>query len=497
MIKLVEPTNTATLDDYSAHSHLASAVQDLREKAVDARRNINGRSVLMINSTAQGGGVAEMLPQLVGILQELGIKTRWAVMEVEDPAYFRLTKRLHNMIHGNGNGHELNADDRRLFEHIGETNLEALHKTLFPNDILVIHDPQPLSLGALLKKQLNLPAVWRCHIGLDEECPSTQAAWEFLEPYAQIFDHSVFSASEYVPYYLYNRSSIIHPAIDPLSFKNRYHRAERLTSILVNAGLAKSMEPTLANPFPEQPQRLQSDGTFGPANIPDEIGFLYRPTITQVSRWDRLKGFQPLLEGFVLLKKSLNGGNGDSNSRRCRRIEILRLILAGPDPNSIQDDPEGCEVLKELCAAFTRLEPEIQRDVVMLTLPMNSRRDNAFMVNALQTASSIVIQNSIREGFGLTLTEAMWKGTPVVGTSACGLRQQIHDRVHGRVVHDPEDPEEVAQVLRDIICADEELNNWSRNAQARVHQEFLIFSQVRRWLQILKSFETTSFQISL
>ncbi len=497
MIKLVEPAKTNTLDDYSAHSHLALAVQDLREKAALIRRHINGRSILMVNSTAQGGGVAEMLPQLVGILQDLGIETRWAVMGSEDPAFFRLTKRLHNMIHGNGDGHKLNADDRRLFEHIGEANLDSLHTILFPNDLLVIHDPQPLALGALLKKKLNLPAVWRCHIGLDEQCPSTQAAWEFLEPYARVFDHNVFSASEYVPHYLYNRSSVIYPAIDPLSFKNRYFRAERLTSILVNAGLAKSAEPTLDNPFPEQPQRLQSDGSFGPANMPDEIGFLYRPTITQVSRWDRLKGFQPLLEGFVRLKNSLKEGGSYSNNRRHRRIEILRLVLAGPDPNSIQDDPEGCEVLNELCAAFNCLEPEIQRDVVLLTLPMNSRRDNAFMVNALQTASSIVIQNSIREGFGLTLTEAMWKGTPVVGTSACGLRQQIHDRVHGRVVYHPEDPEEVAQVLGDIICADEELNHWSRNAQTRVHQEFLIFNQTKRWLQILESFETTSFQVCL
>ena len=489
MIKLADPANTTTLDDYSAHSHLAPAVRDLREKAADVRQHINGRSVLMVNSTSQGGGVAEMLPQLVSILKELGIEARWAVMEVEDPAFFRLTKQLHNMIHGDGNGRKLNSDDRVLFEHAGEICFNALHKILFPNDLLIIHDPQPLALGALLKNKLNLPAVWRCHIGLDEQSPATLAAWEFLRPYACAFDHNIFSASEYIPDYLCNRSSVIYPAIDPLSFKNRYFRAERLTSILVNSGLARAAEPTLVNPFPEQPRRLQSDGTFGPADMPDEIGFLYRPTITQVSRWDRLKGFRPLLEGFAHLKNSLNGSKGEANSRRRRRIKTLRLVLAGPDPDFIQDDPEGCEVLDELCVAYTRLKPEIQRDVALLTLPMKSRRDNAFMVNALQ--------NSIREGFGLTLAEAMWKGTPVVGTSACGLRHQIHDRVHGRVVYHPEDTVEVAQVLGDIICADEEIDNWSRNAQARVHQEFLVFNQVKKWLQILKSLEKTSFQTSV
>jgi len=386
MIRLVDTKDTTTLDDYAAHSHLASAVQELRDEAAIARKQINGRSILMINSTAQGGGVAEMLPRLVGILQELGIEARWAVMGSEDPAFFRLTKRLHDMIHGHGNGYSLSADDQRLFEYAGEANFEALRSMLFPRDLLVIHDPQPLALGALLKRQLNLPAIWRCHIGFDEQCSSTQEAWDFLKPFAHVFDHNVFSASEYIPGYLEGHSSVIYPAIDPLSYKNRYFRAERLTSILVNAGLVKAAEPTYFNPFPKQPQRLRPDGTFGPANMPDGIGFLYRPTITQVSRWDRLKGFQSLLEGFVRLKKGfgINGGKGDPNNRRKRRIEILRLIMVGPDPLSIQDDPEGCEVLNELCASYTRLEPEIQKDVVLLTLPMDSRRDNALMVNALQ-----------------------------------------------------------------------------------------------------------------
>ncbi len=498
MITLIQPTDTTTLADYSAHSHLASAVRDLREEAASIRRHLNGRSILMINSTSQGGGVAEMLPKLVSILQELGVQTRWAVMGSEDPAFFRLTKRLHNMIHGDSrNGHHLGAEDRRIFQSAVEANLAELRTLLLPDDLLVIHDPQPLALGALAKKQLNVPSVWRCHIGLDEQHPCTQAAWEFLKPYVEVFDHSVFSAEEYVPEYLKDRSSIIHPAIDPLSHKNRYFRAERLTSLLCNAGLAKPAEPTVTNPFPEQAQRLQSDGSFGPAHLPDEIGFLYRPTITQISRWDRLKGFQPLLEGFVRLKKSRNGRNGYRNERHRRREEILRLILVGPDPLSIQDDPEGCEVLKDLCASYLRLEPAIQKDVVLLTLPMNSRMNNAFMVNSLQTASSIIVQNSIREGFGLTLTEAMWKGTPVLGSSACGLRQQIHDRVHGRVVCCPEDPEEISQVLGEMLGADEELNRWSRNAQARVHQKFLIFNQVRAWLRILQKIEECSSQVCL
>jgi trehalose synthase len=282
---------------------------------------------------------------------------------------------------------------------------------------------------------------------------------------------------------------VVYPAIDPLSDKNQYFRPERLSSILYSAGLAKRPKSFPGEPFPEPAQRLQPDGTFGPADSPDEIGFIRRPIVTQISRWDRLKGFQPLLEGFTKLKSGLADTLDSRDERHRRRLQALRLVMVGPDPASIQDDPEGCGVLKDLCSSYTDLDPEIRKDIVLITLPMSSRSHNALMVNAIQTASSVVVQNSIREGFGLTLTEAMWKGTPVVGSSACGLRQQIQDRVHGRVVSCPEDPNEVACVLRDVLCATDELDFWSRNAQMRVHQEFLIFSQVKKWLEILKKFQ--------
>ncbi len=491
MITLVEPKDTTTLEDYGAYSHLSAAVEDLRHVAKEALRHINGRSILMVNSTSQGGGVAEMLPKMMGILNELGIKTRWAVMGSDDPAFFQLTKRLHNMIHGDGGGApRLTEEDRRLFEYTGESNVDALRAILNPEDLLVIHDPQPLAMGAKLKTLLDLPAVWRCHIGLDERNRSTAAAWEFLKPYIQAFDHNIFSADEYVPDFVRDRSSVIFPAIDPLSYKNRTIRAEELTSILCNAGLGRLANPNLADPFPEPAQRLQPDGAFGPAGSPERIGFLYRPTITQISRWDRLKGWKPLLEGFIKIKKGLNGKSNSGDGRYRCRLEMLRLVMVGPDPASIQDDPEGCEVLNDLCTTYARLDPDIQKDVVLLTLPMSSRKNNALMVNAIQTASSIVVQNSIREGFGLTLTEAMWKGTPVVGSSACGLRQQIKDRIHGRVVLCPEDSEEVAQVLGDMLSADDKLDLWARNAKTRVQQEFLVFNQVKKWLKILDQFKT-------
>ncbi|GIX50383.1 MAG: hypothetical protein KatS3mg132_577 [Limisphaera sp.] len=162
----------------------------------------------------------------------------------------------------------------------------------------------------------------------------------------------------------------------------------------------------------------------------------------------------------------------------------MRLVLAGPDPDSIQDDPEGVEVLQELCARYRELPPECQRDIVILSLPMDSRKLNALIVNALQRSSVVVVQNSLREGFGLTVTEAMWKGVPVLASSACGLRQQVRDGVDGRMVSEPTNPDEIAAVLDDMMQQPPALERWGRNAQLRVYNEFLVFAQLSRWLRL-------------
>jgi trehalose synthase len=202
----------------------------------------------------------------------------------------------------------------------------------------------------------------------------------------------------------------------------------------------------------------------------------------QVSRWDRLKGFAPLLDAFVKLKRRHRAGLGDIPRRR---LELLRLLLVGPDPSSVHDDPEGLEVLEELTQKYLALDRKVQPDVVLLTLPMQSRQENALMVNAIQRCASLVVQNSIHEGFGLTATEAMWKRNAVVGSQACGLRQQIRDGLDGRLVPDANDPDGIAEVLFSM------LNDWNarermaRTGQRRVYKEFLIFTQLRRWLRAL------------
>lgn len=485
-MKIVQLKKTLALSDYASFAHLSRAVDELRAEAAMLAPRLRGRSVLMVNSTAQGGGVAEMLPMLVLLLRELGVQTEWAVISSDKPQFFKLTKHVHNLIHGEGEPH-LSPADRALYDEVSHANADQLRAHLGPEDILVVHDPQPLGAGALLKRELNVRAIWRCHIGLDNHTTATRAAWTFLRPHAEVFDQAVFSAPEYIPDYLTGRACVIHPAIDPLSHKNRELHPHKLVGILCNAGLTEPDAPVLTSPFPAMAQRLQPDGTFGPANQPDEIGLLYRPLVTQVSRWDRLKGFRPLMEGFVRLKQCGPARQNHAHQRHRRRLEIARLVLAGPDPRSIQDDPEGQEVLEHLRADYRRLPSDCQKDIVLLTLPMESRKHNALMVNALQQCSTVIAQNSLREGFGLTATEGMWKAVPLMGTTACGLRQQIRDGVDGRLVNDPANPDEIASVLNEMLQSPQTLERWGRNAQLRVHNEFLIFTQLSRWLRLLSA----------
>jgi trehalose synthase len=213
-------------------------------------------------------------------------------------------------------------------------------------------------------------------------------------------------------------------------------------------------------------------------------GLLFRPIVTQVSRWDRLKGYLPLLRAFVALKE--DPGDLERLDEIPRRtLELVRLVLAGPDPRSIQDDPEAEEVLDEICEEYVQLPEAMRDDIAVITLPMASGKENALLVNALHRCSDVVVQNSLQEGFGLTATEAMWKSVAVVGSRAAGLRQQIRPGLNGCIVDDPRDPQAIARVLSDLLRNQKTRETLGANAQRSVHDEFLVFSQVRRWLELL------------
>jgi trehalose synthase len=484
---MVEIEEQRTLEDYADVAHLAPSVHDLREEAKRVVPRLEGRTVWMVNSTSRGGGVAEMLPTMVALLRELGIHTEWVTIESEDPEFFALTKRLHNMIHGEGDS-VLPANAREVYEGVNRINADPLKRLMKSGDILVVHDPQPMSLAAAVREHHDVKAIWRCHIGLDEENAATRAAWAFLEPYGEAYHHAVFSAPEYIPHFLAGQATVIYPAINPLSEKNQDLHLHKLVGILSNSALIMNPGPLVRPPLPDMVKRLQGDGSYLPANMWEDIGLLTRPIVTQVSRWDRLKGFKPLMDAFVKMKLAIFETRENQTWEERRRMDLVRLVLAGPDPASIQDDPEGREVLEELHAAYLELDPALQDDVALVTLPMSSTRHNALIVNALQRASSVVVQNSLREGFGLTVTEAMWKRVPILSSSkACGPRQQVRDGLDGKLISDPEDLDELAEAIRVMLKDTPGREAWGRNAQRRTHQRFLVFSQLRDWIGLLST----------
>ena len=486
-LRRVEVDRTSTVADYAAVAHLAAAVTELKLEAEGVAARLAGRTVWMVSSTARGGGVAEMLPTIVSLMRDLGIGVQWVVIGASEPAFFELTKRIHNLIHGVGSP-DLGEAERTLYEKVNRENADALREVVQPGDVLLVHDPQPLPIAARLRGSGVSVAVWRSHIGLDVENAATHAAWDFLAPYLDAYDASVFSAPEYIPERLAGRATVVFPGIDPLAPKNRELSLRGTIEVMCSGGLIPCPGPIVGDRYLSPAQRVLPDGTFAPASVADSFGLLTRPIVTQVSRWDRLKGFLPLLEAFALLKRAAHDGGSATHPAHHRHLELVRLVLAGPDPTAIQDDPEAREVLDELRAAYRALHPALQEDVAILLLPMHSVEENALMVNALQRASTIVVQNSLREGFGLTIAEAMWKRIPVLSNSrACGPRQQVRDGLDGRLVSDPENRAELQGALSEMLADSRRLERWGYSAQRRVHEHFLVFGQLRAWGRLLST----------
>ena len=466
------------LGDYEESVLLEPGVERLRQAAAAAAPALVGRRVWMINSTVSGGGPAEMLPTMVSLLRELGVDARWVVFGPDRPGFFELTKRIHDLIHDAGEA-DLTASDRELYEAAARDGVEPLLGLVEAGDVVVLHDPQPLALAPLLARERALHLVWRCHVGLDHETARTAAAWDFLRPYFEPVAHAVFTAREYVPPVLGSRSGLIRPAVDPLSDKNLELSPRGVMEVLRAARLAGGRERALTRSFDAPVRRLAPDGQWRVADEGEEVGLLRRPIVTQVSRFDRLKGFAPLLEAFVRLKTELLDATADPAHRR--RLEILRLVLAGPDPTMVSDDPTGREVLDDLRRRVLELPETLQTDIALLSVPQNG-----LMVNAIQRSSTVVVQNSLQEGFGLPATEAMWKARPVVASSARGLRLQIDDGVEGRLVADPEDGASLAEVLNELLADPEAREHLGRRAQGRVIREFLVFRQLEDWLETVR-----------
>ncbi|MFW5887669.1 MAG: glycosyltransferase [Bacteriovoracia bacterium] len=482
-MKLIDVEEGSRLADYELYAKLEAPVTKLREKAEEYVPKLSGHKVWMINSTAQGGGVAEMMPTMISIMRQLNVNVDWVVLETQENKFFSFTKKMHNLIHGKGDPN-ITKEEKEVFEEVNKKNAKEFLNLLRPHDIVVIHDPQPIAMIKYLKNKKPLTFVWRCHIGLDQETDQTKAAWNFLKPYLEQYDHCIFTAPEYIPSYMKDKGSIIHPSIPPLTHKNVSISMNRIVTILVNSGLAHPHHPVATPTFEHIVRRVKPNGTSGSALEPEDIGLLYRPIITQISRWDHLKGWLPLMRAFAEVKQNIDKYTSSSVTHR-RYLEQMRLVLGGPDPAYIADDPEGIEVFDELKEFYASLPESVQRDIAILELPMADAKENAKIVNALQRVSAIIAQNSIQEGFGLTVTEAMFKKVPVLGSRACGIRQQLRDGIDGRFVNNPDDHLEIAKVMNEMIKRPKTCERWGNNGEKRVIDNFLVFTQIKNWLKLL------------
>jgi trehalose synthase len=402
--------------------------------AADFRRLSGNRAIWNFSSTAAGGGVADMLQVLVGYTKDLAVDIRWLVIE-GDSEFFRITKRLHNHIHGDpGDGGVLGQAELDHVRDVMHANADSVGDDVSRGDIVLLHDPQAAGLAEPFARR-GAHVVWRSHIGIDGSNELSESAWQFLRPLLADAEAYVFTRSSYVPSIVPpSRAWIIPPSIDPFSPKNQPMDPGSVRAALAQIGVLRD------GPDGAVCRYTRRDGSPGEVHergsvVADELPGPEDPVVVQVSRWDRLKDMAGVMRGFA--EHVAPHGPG-------------WLALIGPSVEGVADDPEGALVFAETLAAWQRLPPATRSRVVLVTLPMSDADDNAAMVNALQRHASVIVQKSLAEGFGLTVAEGMWKGKPVVGSAVGGIQDQVSEGA-GVLLPDPTDLPAFGRAVRGLL----------------------------------------------
>jgi trehalose synthase len=384
--------------------------------------------------------------------------------------FFTVTKRIHNNLHSaQGDGGELGAVEREIYDQALEPSVAELAELVDPGDVVIVHDPQPAGVIPRLK-EIGVPVIWRCHVGMDEPSALSRRAWSFLSPYVEPADAYVFSRRAFVWEGLNPaRIQLIAPVIDAFSAKNQELDDSTVAAILQVAGL-NDEDGARGDPI-----FLRQDGTQAavrrPATLVEERALRADdPVVLQVSRWDRLKDPLGVIRGFV---EHIAPGTD------------AHLIYAGPAVDAVSDDPEGAAVLQEVQDWLAGIDYDARERVHLACLPMDDLEENAAIVNALQRRADVVVQKSIAEGFGLTVAEAMWKARPVVASGIGGIQDQIVDGRTGILLADPTELGAYGEAVRGLLEEPERACAIGREAHKRVRAEFLAVRSLTQYLDLI------------
>ncbi len=411
------------------HKELANYEDVVGAEVIDRIRALaaplRGKRVLHLNATAYGGGVAELLATHVPLLVDLGLDAEWHVMEGSDE-FFAVTKGMHNALQGASI--PWTHDMQRIYLERVLANATDLADGW---DYVVIHDPQPAGIlsfleGSPVARQLERAKwIWRCHIDLTAANPDV---WGFLAPFISHYDASIWTMEEFIPDGFDRAGALIAPpTIDPLSVKNLELQTPFVDEICRQYGL----DP-------------------------------HRPIVCQVSRYDPWKDPVGVIQAFRLVRDEVPGA---------------QLLLAG---SMATDDPEGFH--------YWQLTEEAAGGDPDIFLLSNIQQVGAVQINAFQRAAGVVIQKSLREGFGLTVSEGLWKGRPVVGGRAGGITLQIENGVNGYLV---DSVEECAARTIELLQNPGPADGMGEAGREKVRQEFVSTRELEDYLRLFADLDAS------
>lgn len=448
---------------------LGDEFERLEEIAAIARREFTGRAIWHVNSTARGGGVAEILHSLLPYVRGVGVDTRWVVLR-EAPEFFAVTKRIHNHLHEDpGDGGELGTEERLVYQTALRASGAETVRLIQPGDVVYLHDPQAAGLVPAMK-EAGVRVVWRCHVGVDEPGPLARRAWDFLRRYVEAADAYVFSREAYIWEGL-DREKVwlMPPSLDAFSPKNQELDPETVEAMLGEVGLGARSPHTA-------PSFVRGDGT--PGRVERRAELLQEDPlpadarlVAQVSRWDRLKDPLGLLRCF----------------ERYLDDPAVHLALVGPASAAVSDDPEGAAVYAEVTRAWLGMEESKRRRAHLVSLPMEDLDENGAIVNAIQRRADVVVQKSLAEGFGLTVAEAMWKERPVVASRLGGIQDQIVDGESGLLIDDPRDLAAFGKAINGLLADPARATLLGEAARLRVIERFLAVGRLSEYVELVAS----------